>query len=173
MQKPTLAELEAGLPHVRQSPKEQGCLELLVRRPQTNEREVLEEAMLDPEQGLVGDKWKNGGKPDMQLTVINARAIGLVAKDKALWPLAGDQLFVDLDLSVENLPPGTRLELGSAVIEVTPPPHNGCKKFAARYGEDAVHFVNSPTGKQLHLRGVNAKVVTPGIVRVGDLVRKV
>jgi MOSC domain-containing protein YiiM len=109
----------------------------------------------------------------MQLNLINARLIALLAQDKARWPLAGDQLYVDLDLSEENLPPGTRLTIGAAVIEVTDQPHTGCKKFAARFGADAVKFVNSPEGKALHLRGINAKVVQGGTIRAGDTVRKI
>jgi MOSC domain-containing protein YiiM len=108
----------------------------------------------------------------MQLNVMNARVIALVAGEKGRWPLAGDQLFIDMDVSQENLPPGTRLALGSAVIEVTDQPHTGCKKFAARFGLDALKLVNSPVGRQLQLRGVNAKVAQPGVIRVGDLVKK-
>jgi MOSC domain-containing protein YiiM len=108
----------------------------------------------------------------MQLTVMNARVIALVAQSKERWPLAGDQLFIDLDLSADNLPPGTRLSIGSAVIEVTEQPHTGCQKFMARFGQAALRFINSPTGKQLQLRGVNAKVVHSGMIRVGDVVKK-
>jgi MOSC domain-containing protein YiiM len=109
----------------------------------------------------------------MQLNIMNARAIALVAQDKDRWQLAGDQLFIDFDLSDENLPAGTRLALGSAVIEVTAQPHNGCKKFVARFGLDAMRFVNSPVGKQLHLRGINARVVQRGVIRVGCVVKKI
>jgi hypothetical protein len=177
----TMAELEAGLDAIRRSPKDEGVIRLIVRRPQVDAREVLEEGELDPVEGLVGDSWKVRGSsrtpdgsshPDMQLNVMNARVIALLARDKDRWPLAGDQLFIDFDVSSENLPPGTRLALGSAVIEVTDQPHTGCKKFAARFGSDAVKFVNSPIGRQLQLRGVNAKVAQPGVIRVGDLVKK-
>jgi hypothetical protein len=178
----TTEELEAGLDHIRQSPKDMGVLELIVRRPRIDEREVLEEGQLDLVAGLVGDTWSSRGSsrtadgsshPDMQLNIMNARAIDLVAQDKDRWQLAGDQLFIDMDLSADNLPPGTRLAIGSAVIEVTDQPHTGCKKFVARFGLDAMKFVNSPVGKQLHLRGINAKVVQPGVIRVGDLVRRI
>lgn len=178
----TMAELEAGLDEIRRSPKDEGVLDLIVRRPQTDEREVLEEGELHPAEGLLGDSWKDRGSsrtpdgsshPDMQLNIMNSRVIALVAQDKGRWRLAGDQLFIDLDLSAENLPAGTRLALGSAVIEVTAQPHTGCKKFVARFGLDAMEFVNSPLGKQLHLRGINARVVQPGVIHVGHVVRKI
>jgi hypothetical protein len=177
----TMEELEAGLVEIRQSPKDEGVLTLIVRRPRTGEREVLEEGAVDRVEGLVGDNWRTRGgsrtpdgssHPDMQLNVMNSRAIALVAQDRDRWRLAGDQLFIDLDLSAANLPPGTRLALGSAVIEVTDQPHTGCSKFVARFGLDAMRFVNSSVGTQLHLRGINAKVVQPGVIRVGDVVRK-
>ena len=175
-------ELLAGLDHIRQSPRDAGRLELIVRRPAVDEREILQEGRLDISDGLVGDTWKKrassrmlGKSPhsDMQLNVMNSRVIGLVAQEKARWPLAVDQLFIDLDLSEANLQAGTRLALGSAILEVTSQPHSGCQKFAARFGLDAVKFVNSPEGKELHLRGINARVVQSGVIRVGDLARKV
>jgi hypothetical protein len=177
----TLAEMEAGLDFIRQSPRDSGRLKLIVRRPKTDEREVLAEGQLDPAHGLVGDHWKARGSrsspdgsanPEMQLNVMNARVIELLAQDRERWALAGDQLYVDFDLSETNVPPGTRLAIGSAVIEITAPPHLGCKKFSARFGPDAMKFVNSPEGKQLHLRGVNAKVVQPSVIRTGDSVEK-
>jgi hypothetical protein len=177
----TLAELEAGMDAILQSPKNQGVLELIVRRPQVEAREVLREGELDSAAGLVGDSWKSRGSsstpdgaanPETQLNIMNSRVVALLAQTKDRWPLAGDQLYVDLDLSAGNMPPGTRLSLGSAVIEVTSPPHTGCKKFMSRYGEAAMKFVNSPTGKELHLRGINAKVVRSGKIRVGDVAKK-
>jgi hypothetical protein len=176
-----MEELEAGLDAIRQSPKNEGVLELIVRRPRLGEREVLQEGTLDVADGLVGDTWSTRGSsrskdglahPDMQLNVMNSRVIALVAQERERWHLAGDQLFVDLDLSGENLPPGTRLALGSAVIEVTPQPHTGCQKFVSRFGMDAMKFVNSPMGRQLNLRGINAKVVLPGVIRVRDAAKK-
>jgi hypothetical protein len=177
----TTAELEAGLDHIRQSPRDQGVLALIVRRPAVDAREVLTNAELDPAQGLVGDNWRVRGStrtadgsahPDMQLNIMNARTIALLAQDEARWPLAGDQLYIDLDLSAENLPPGTQLQIGSAIIEVTAQPHTGCQKFMARFGADALKFVNSAVGKELHLRGINAKVVQGGMIETGDTVRK-
>ncbi|MGC3956881.1 MAG: MOSC domain-containing protein [Verrucomicrobiota bacterium] len=176
-----LAQLEAGLETIRQSPKDIGVLRLISCRPNTDEREVLAEAQLDPTHGLVGDNWKARGSrstpdgsanPEMQLNVMNARVIELLAQDQSRWALAGDQLYVDFDLSEANIPPGTRIAVGSAVIEITAPPHLGCKKFSARFGPDAVKFVNSPEGKELHLRGVNAKVVQSAVIRTGDSVKK-
>jgi hypothetical protein len=177
----TASRLEDGLDHVRNAPTEIGRVELIVRRPAVDEREVLDEGVLDLDEGLVGDSWKSRGSsrtpdgsahPDMQLNVINARLSSLVAVDADRRPLAGDQLHLDLDLSQANLPPGTRLALGSAVIEVTEIPHAGCAKFRARFGADALRFVNSPVGRELRLRGLNAKVVVAGTVRQGDDVRK-
>lgn len=177
----TANDLEAGLDHVRCSPADRGRVELIVCRPAEDEREVLEQGVLDGTQGLVGDTWGLRGSsrtadgsahPDMQLNVMNARAAALVAGRADRWQLAGDQLYIDLDLSEDNLPPGTRLELGSAVIEVTDQPHLGCRKFAARFGPDALALVNSPVGRSLRLRGMNAKVVVPGVVGVGAAVIK-
>ena len=178
----TMSELEAGLDEIRRAPKDEGVLELIVRRPGVNDREILEAAELHLDEGLIGDSWKRrrskttpDGSPNplMQLNIMNSRVTALVSQDKDRWQLAGDQLYIDMDFSEENTPAGTRLSLGSAVIEVTPPPHLGCQKFVARFGLDAMKFVNSPTGKQLHLRGLNAKVIQGGIIRVGNVARKI
>lgn len=177
----TQAELVASLDAIRSAPVSEGTVELIVRRPAVDEREVLEAGDLDLEVGLVGDSWLARGSgsapdgaanPDAQLTLMSSRAATAVAGDRERWPLAGDQIYVDLDLSFENLPAGTRLALGAAVVEVTPEPHTGCAKFSARFGSEALKFVNKPPGRELRLRGVNAKVVTPGTVRVGDAVTK-
>jgi MOSC domain-containing protein YiiM len=169
-------ELEAGLETIRQSPKDNGELALIVRRPQSNEREILATGELDPKYGLVGDNWcerASADDPDTQLNIMNARAAALVAVDMDRRALAGDQLYIDIDLSDANLPTGSRLAIGSAVVEVTAVPHTGCKKFAQRFGVDAVKFVNTGVGKELHLRGINAKVVTAGTIQAGDVVRKI
>jgi hypothetical protein len=177
-----MAELEAGLDNIRQSPKKEGVLELIVRRPQTDRRETLIEGQLDRAEGLVGDNWKTRGStrtpdgsahPEQQLNIMNSRVIGLLAQQKERWQLAGDQLYIDLDLSDENLPPGSRVAIGEAVVEVTAIPHTGCDKFVERFGADATKFVNSQVGRALHLRGINAKVVQSGRIQVGDTVKKV
>src|SRR5438270_13525181 len=176
----TLSELESRLDDVRDSPKERGTLELIVRRPAPAEREVLEEGVLDAVEGLLGDRWLEStrgasGKradPDRQLTVMNARAAALFAGARERWALCGDQLYVDLDVSYENLPPGTRLSVGEAVIEVTAPLHLGCGKFVKRFGVDAQKLTKSPLGRQLNVRGINARVVIPGTIRRGDTISK-
>jgi len=173
----TAEDARTGLDHVAASPADDGVLELVVRRPAVNERELLEEGELDVELGLVGDRWSRHGKrPNRkaQVTLMNARSAALVTGDtRESWALAGDQLYVDLDLSGDNLPPGTRLAIGSAVLEVTDMPHLGCGKFAVRFGADTREFVNSEDGVALNLRGINTRVVESGTVRRGDSVRKV
>jgi MOSC domain-containing protein YiiM len=152
---------------------------MIVARPETDQRQSLETAALDLAAGLQGDNWASRGSastpdgrahPEAQITLMNARAIQAAAKDRARWPLAGDQLFVDLDISQENLAPGDRLEIGSAVLEITPRPHTGCAKFTDRFGHAAIRWVNSPQGRELRLRGVYARVVQPGSIHVGDAV---
>jgi MOSC domain-containing protein YiiM len=177
----SLAELEAGLEHIRRAPKDQGVLKMIVRRPAVDEREMLAAAELDRGEGLVGDTWKvrisrhsKDGRANIeaQITVMNARAAALVAQSEERWALAGDQLYVDFDLSDDNIPPGTQLAIGSAIIEVSALPHTGCNKFSARFGVEALKFVNSAEGKRLHLRGINTTVIQTGVIRVGDVVTK-
>ena len=173
--------LRARYEALEPSPVDRGIVELVVRRPAEGEREVLDQATLDVEDGLVGDDWRARGSrhtddgsahPGTQVTLVNARVIDLLAGDRERWPLAGDQLYVDLDLSPENLPAGARLTVGTAIVEVTDVPHTGCAKFTERFGHDAIRFVNSPTGRARRLRGMYVRVVEGGIVRPGDAIAK-
>ena len=177
----TLEELVAETDHVRAAPTEDGTLEMIVIRPDVGERVVLEEGQLDGAHGVVGDSWKDRGSsrtadgsshPDMQLNIISSRVLDLIAGGRERWPLAGDQLCIDFDLSEANLPPWTRLRIGETVIEITDQPHTGCGKFSSRYGADALRWVNAPDGRALRLRGVNARVVEDGVIRTGDAVTK-
>ena len=178
----TPEELEAGLAHVLDAPSEEGELRLIVRRPGVEERETLEEGALDTDSGLVGDNWATrayssaeGGEPNVaaQLTLMNARVVELIAGSVDRWPLAGDQLYVDFDISKTNLPAGARVAIGEAVVEISAKPHTGCGKFVRRYGLDAQRWVNSEVGLMNRLRGVNTRVVKPGAIRVGDRITKV
>ena len=173
--------LEAGLDHVRESPRDRGLLVLVVRRPRIGQRDLLHEAVLDQVRGLDGDNWLTRGSsstpdgsahPDKQVTVINSRLAELVADGTERMSLAGDQLYVDLDLSADNLPPGSLLAVGGAVLRVSAAPHLGCAKFIERFGTEAMRFVNSRIGRQLRLRGLNTRIVVPGVIRVGDLAVK-
>ena len=175
------AELAAGLTEVRLAPVDDGALLMIVVRPDRDLRELPDRAELTSEAGLVGDRWAKhttrrlpDGRlnPETQLTLLNARTAALIAGPQERWPLAGDNLVVDLDLSMTNLPTGQRLQIGHAVIEITEEPHTGCSKFSKRFGPDALKFVNSPEGRALRLRGVNAMVVQAGGVQLGDRVRK-
>jgi hypothetical protein len=182
MQHVELNALEAAVADIRAAPKDAGTVELIVRRPAEEERELLDEAELDPVEGLVGDNWRTRGSratadgsahPDLQLTLMNVRVTALVAQTRERWALAGDQLYVDLDLTIENLPPGSQLAIGSAVIEVSATPHIGCAKFSARFGSDALRWVNSPVGRIHRMRGMNTRIVESGTIRVGDEIRVV
>ena len=177
----TLDELYQGLDHIQQSPRDEGALQAIVIRPEENARCSLESCDLSPEGGVHGDSWAKGcwlsledGRPhpDVQVTLINARLLDLVAGDRSRWALAGDQLCVDMDVSIANLPVGQRLTVGSVTLQITDQPHNGCRKFAERYGIDAMKFVNSAEGKPLRLRGVYARVIQAGRVNVGDRIQK-
>jgi len=176
-----MTQLEAALDHILESPKDNGVVDLIVRRPRVDQREVVAEAQLDVKDGLVGDSWMyrgssktadGGPHPEMQITIMNSRVVDVVAQAKERWPLAGDQFFIEMDLSKANLPAGSRIAIGSAIIEVTEPPHLGCQKFVARFGADAMKFVNSSVGRELCMRGVHARVVQGGVVRAGDIARK-
>jgi MOSC domain-containing protein YiiM len=173
-------DLDRHLDVVRAAPTD-GRLELIVRRPAVDEREVLAEARLEPARGLDGDGWLGRGNrhtpdgaadPADQITLMSTRVLAAIEPDPSRWPLAGDQLYVDMDLSTERLPAGTRLAIGEAVVEVSEKPHTGCAKFAARFGADARAWVNSPAGRELRLRGVNVRILRAGMVRVGDAVRR-
>lgn len=170
---------DVALEHVRAAPKDSGTIVLIARRPRVGEREVIERAELSTEHGLVGDSWpkrpsrKTGvPNPEQQVTIMSSRAIAAIVPERAGWVGAGDQLYVDFDLSAENTPPGTRLQIGTATVEVSPHPHLGCAKFTKRFGSAATKWVNSDEGKRLNLRGVNAQVVVAGDVRTGDVIRK-
>lgn len=174
--------LEAGMQYIRQSPKDNGIVKLIVRRPREDEREVIAQGELSLTEGLLGDNWKmrssrhtpdGSANPESQITVMNARTIELLAQGPERWSLAGDQLYIDMDLSDANLPPGTKLAIGSAILEVSAQPHTGCKKFSERFGVEAMKFVNSPEGKRLHLRGINTRVVRGGSIHSGDVVKKI
>jgi MOSC domain-containing protein YiiM len=174
--------LQEGLEYIRQSPSTLGTLQMIVCRPAENERQVLDEARLDQTSGLVGDTWSvrvssrtadGSPDPEAQITLMNARAIALIAGSTERWPLAGDQLYVDFDLSQAGVPPGTRLAIGDAVIEITAKPHRGCAKFGLRFGTDALRFVNTGPGILLNLRGRNARVISPGTIRRGHAVQQI
>jgi hypothetical protein len=175
------SELEAGLDHVKQSPKNHGVLEQIVIRPQEDERTILQKCDLSPRLGVHGDNWANGcwlslpdGSPDprVQVTLMNTRLIALIAQSQERWALAGDNLYVDLDLSQENIKPGQQLSIGSVILEVTEIPHKGCEKFVERFGAAANRFVNSKEGQRLSLRGIFARILQAGTVEVGDAVKK-
>lgn len=175
------AELEQGMDRVIAAPADAGAVKLIVRRPGKGQREVLTVGELDSQVGLVGDDWVNRpsrrtGRPSpyAQLTIMNARFTQLIAGDDGpgSWAQAGDQLYLDLDVSEENLPAGTRLEVGTAVIEIQAEPHTGCAQFDARFGSDALRLASSERGRSLRLRGVNTVVVQSGVVRTGDIARK-
>ena len=174
------ADLLAGLAHVRLSPRDEGVLELVVVRPRPGGRTVCDVATVDVELGILGDTWvergssrtpDGGPNPDAQVTVMNARAVDLVAGARDRWPLAGDQLYVDLDLGVENLPTGTVLRIGDVELEVTAAPHTGCAQFKERFGVEALRLTATPDGRSMRLRGINTRVLRGGEVRPGDAVR--
>jgi MOSC domain-containing protein YiiM len=174
-----LARFEDAWADVEGAPSE-GTLQLIVRRPAVDERESLEEARLDSTVGLEGDGWFDRGSsrmpdgranPDAQVTLMSTRVLAAIEPDPSRWPLAGDQLYVDVDLSITALPPGSRLAIGEAVVEMSETPHTGCAKFSARFGSDALRWINSPRGRELRMRGANARVVRGAVVRVGEGVR--
>ena len=178
----TMDELNAELTHIQQSPRDGGRLEMIVVRPTQDERLVLDQCDLSPDDGVHGDDWAalcglklpdGRSNPAVQVTIMNSRLAHLVAGDRVNWPLAGDQLYADLDLSYENLPVGQRLAIGTTVLEITPELHKGCAKFMARFGNAALKFISNEEGKRLNLRGIYAQIVLPGTVSVGDVIRKI
>jgi len=177
----TTDELDTHLDDIRRAPLDVGEIQLIVARPDTGERVALDEADLDTALGLVGDSWfvrgssatpDGSANPEAQLTIMNARAVAAVAGERAYWALAGDQVYADLDISITNLPPGTRLRLGTALVEVSAKPHTGCAKFTQRFGLDAMRWVNNDEGKELRLRGMNCRVLEPGRFAIGDTITK-
>ncbi len=178
----SLSELEDKLNYILNSPKSEGILKQIVRRPDIDQREVLQSGELSFSDGLEGDSWKYRGSrrtedgsshPDMQINIMNARIIELIAKDESRWALAGDQLYIDIDLSPDNLPPGSKLKIGDAELMITEQPHTGCGKFKERFGSDALKFINSAYGKENNFRGVNARVTKEGKINSGDAVFKI
>ncbi len=174
-------DFEPFLERVRSAPADGGVVELIVLRPDDEERRRVAEVDLDPAGGALGDNWSarpsrstpdGSPDPEAQVTIMSTRVLASIAPDRDAWPLAGDQVYVDADLSVENLPAGSRVALGTAVLVISAKPHTGCAKFSARFGSDALRWINSPTGRELRMRGVNARVVQAGVVRVGDTLRK-
>ena len=174
-------ELEDALDEIHRSPPDHGALRLIIRRPAVDAREALETAQLDLEGGLLGDGWRARGSkntadgsadPEAQVTLMNVRVGTILAGSLEACSISGDQLFVDLDLSEANLPPGTRLAIGDAILEVSAKPHTGCAKFSSRFGVDALRFVSTTEGRALRLRGINARVVQGGTIRLGDRVSK-
>jgi len=175
------SDLAQGLPEVEASPRDEGRLEAIVVRPHPGERRELRSATLTPDEGIEGDRWVNDsffhlddGRPDprKQVSLMNARLLRLIAEGQEAMCLAGDNLIVDLDLSEENLPTGSRVAIGEVVLEISELPHTGCTKFSERYGQEARALVNSPRGKELHLRGRYARIIAGGTIAVGDQVRK-
>ena len=176
------SELQVGLESVKVSPKDQGAVEMIVIRPRNRERLVLTECEVSAALGVHGDMWADGcwkklpdgsPHPDVQITLMNSRCIALLAGDKNRWSLAGDQFFVDLDLSMDNLPVGQQLSIGTAILQITDIAHTGCEQFIERYGKAAKAWVNSPLGKQMRLRGIYARVIQAGFIKTGDAIAKI
>ena len=164
-----LAELESGLARLRDAPSDEGRLVLIVRRRADGVRETPQRVRLSQEEGVPGDDWSRRPPrdPEAQLAVMRREVAELIANGQALT-LFGDNLFVELDVSAGNLPAGTRLRVGSALVEVTAKPHNGCAKFHGRFGADALRFVQAKATRDQNLRGIYWKVIEPGAAAVGD-----
>jgi hypothetical protein len=177
----TFQQLMDAWANLEPSPTKSGTIEMIVRRPAVDEREHLQSCELSTDVGVVGDNWQARGSastsdgsanPEAQITLMNSRIAQLIAQDQSRWDLAGDQFFVDFDLSMHNLPTGTQINIGTAILEISETPHTGCDKFARRYGAHARKFVMTDEGKQARLRGVNARVIQGGTVQQGDVIEK-
>jgi len=162
------------LDHVKASPKDGGVLKLIVLRLPDEQRQTPPRATLSAEHGVTGDRWSLKTNPDplVQVSVMNSRFLEVIAGETERMNLAGDNLIIDLDLHIDNLPTGTRLRIGQALLEVTDSPHTGCKKFQRRYGKDALDITNTPEGSAMRLRGLLARVIRGGEVQVGDTIHK-
>ena len=174
-------DFSAALADIRAAPRDVGVIEYILRRPAVDEREIVNEAALSTSDGLVGDGWHARGSratedgsadPEAQLTMISTHVLRAIEPDEARWPLAGDQLYVDFDLRPNSLPAGRRLAIGHAVIEISATPHTGCAKFSARFGSDALRWINAPVGRAHRMRGVTARVLRGGTIRKGDPIRQ-
>lgn len=177
-----ISQIEAELAAMGASPLDTGTVELIVCRPENLKRRVLESGEFSVTEGLIGDNWYTRGSrhtedgnahPGMQVAIMNSRVIQAIASDKDRWQLAGDQLFVDFDLSIENLPIGQQFSVGEVIFEVSEVPHNGCGKFTERFGSEATRFVNSKEGRANRRRGINALVIQAGTIRTGDTITKI
>jgi MOSC domain-containing protein YiiM len=165
-----LPELEARLAALPAAPRDRGTLLLIVTRDADHRRDTPREAQLSVEGGVSGDRWQHGSaEPDAQLAVMQIDVAKLLANGQTLT-LFGDNLFVDLDLSAANLPAGSRLRMGAALVEVTPEPHDGCRQFRQRFGGDALRITADRTRRHRNLRGIYMRVVEPGRIAVGDAV---
>ena len=170
-----LDELNAGLDTILEAPEDGGLIQMLIVRPADDERTTPDFVEVSAEEGTHGDHWSKGEsryEPDVQIAIMSSRVLDLVSGGRDRWPLAGDNIIVDMDLSQTNLVPGQKLEAGSAILEITEIPHRGCAKFSARFGADALRFVNLGRAAELRLRGVYARVVQPGQIAVGDQINK-
>jgi MOSC domain-containing protein YiiM len=166
-----LAELEQALRSLA-PPRDEGRVSLVVARVDGGRRETPARVRVAPELGVPGDAWarRPDRKPEGQLAVMQRDVAELIANGQPLT-LFGDNLFLELDLCAENLPVGSRLRAGGATLEVTPKPHDGCRKFGARFGPDALRFVSKPELRHRNLRGIYLRVVEGGELGVGDPVQ--